>query len=144
MKADNTITIIGKIKDAANQLIVKELEKRGHIGLAPSHGDILSLLIMKGESTKTDIANSINRERSTVTTLIKKLEKLGYISSRINEADARSTIVSLTEKGQVMKKDFIDISETLYKRQYAGMTKKQIDDFRKGLLMMHQNFMDKK
>ncbi len=144
MKADNTITIIGKIKDAANQLIVKELEERGHMGLAPSHGDILSLLIMKGESTKTDIANSINRERSTVTTLIKKLEKLGYINSRVNEADARSTIVSLTEKGQLMKEDFIDISEMLYKRQYAGMTKKQIDDFRKGLLMMHQNFMDKK
>lgn len=140
MKADNTISIIGKIKDAANQLIVRELVKRGHEGLAPSHGEILSLLLFKGELTKTEIAASINRERSTVTTLIKKLEALGYIKSRVNETDARSTIVSLTEKGQLMKTDFIEISEMLYERQYKGMTKGQIESFRRGLLKMHENF----
>jgi len=140
MKADNTVSIIGKIKDAANQLIVRELVKRGHEGLAPSHGEILSLLLFKGELTKTEIAASINRERSTVTTLIKKLEALDYIKSRVNEADARSTIVSLTEKGQLMKKDFIEISEILYERQYKGMTKGQIESFRRGLLKMHENF----
>lgn len=140
MKADNTISIIGKIKDAANQLIVKELVKRGHEGLAPSHGEILSLLLFKGELTKTEIATSINRERSTVTTLIKKLEALDYIKSRVNEADARSTIVSLTEKGQLMKTDFIEISEMLYERQFKGMTKGQIESFRRGLLKMHENF----
>lgn len=143
MKTDNTISIIGKIKDAANHIIVKELEARGYLGLAPSHGDILSLLIIKGEMTKTEIAQSINRERSTVTTLIKKLEKLEYIESRVNEEDARSIIVSLTEKGHQMKVDFIEISELLYQRQFKGMTKKQIETFRQGLLKVHQNFLDK-
>lgn len=141
MRADNTVSMIGKIKEAANHIIVRELEVRGHHGLAPSHGEIIYLLILRGEMTKTDIAHSINRERSTVTTLIKKLEILGYISSRPNKEDARSTLVSLTEQGKAMEKDFVDISELLYDTQYKGMTKKQVEIFRECLTKMNTNFM---
>lgn len=141
MRVDNTVSLIGKIKEAANHVIVKELEARGHFGLAPSHGEIIYLLIFKGEMTKTDIALSIHRERSTVTTLIKKLESLGYISSRVNKDDARSTLVSLTEKGKEMETAFIEISELLYDTQYKGMTKKEIELFRECLIKMNSNFM---
>jgi len=142
MKVDNTISMIGKIKDGANVIIVRELEARGHAGLAPSHGEILMILLFQGEKTKTDIANAIGRERSTVTTLLQKLDRLGYIESRINQEDARSTIVSLTEKGLGMKKDFIEISELIYDRQYRGMTKKQIESLRVCLTKMQKNFKD--
>jgi DNA-binding MarR family transcriptional regulator len=142
MKADNTISVIGKIKDGANNIIVRELEARGHAGLAPSHGEILMILLFQGEKTKTDIASAIGRERSTVTTLLQKLNRLGYIDSRVNEEDARSTIVFLTEKGQAMKTDFVEISEKIYERQYRGMTKKQIDSLRMCLLKMQKNFSE--
>lgn len=39
-----------------------------------------------------------------------------------------------------MKTDFIEISETLYERQYKGMAKGQIESFRRGLLKIHENF----
>lgn len=141
MRVDNTISRISKIKYVSNNLIVKELEKRGHSGLAPSHGDILSALIFHGEMTKTEISNKINKERSTVTTLIKKLEKEGYLSSRINEEDSRSAIVYLTPKGKIMKKDFIEISEMLYEIQYSGMSEEQIESFKKGLELVYKNFV---
>ena len=140
MKVDNTISRISQIRDLANHVIVKELEKRGHVGLVPSHGNILSALLFQGEMTKTEISNTIKKERSTVTTLLKKLEKLGYIVSRVNEEDGRSAIVSLSEKGILMKDDFIEISEKLYDIQYQHMDEEQVKLFKEGLEQVYQNF----
>jgi DNA-binding MarR family transcriptional regulator len=59
----------------------------GYEEIAPSHGDLISVLMFRGEMTKTELANVINRDRSTVTVLIKKLEKLGIIAtSEVNDA----------------------------------------------------------
>lgn len=144
MGIDNTISRISQIRDLANQVIIKELELRGHVGLAPSHGNILSALLFHGEMTKTEISNGIKKERSTVTTLLKKLEKLGYIVSRVNEEDARSTIVSLSEKGILMKGDFIEISEKLYDTQYQHMDEEHVKYFKEGLEQVYQNFKSQK
>ncbi|MBI9010821.1 MAG: MarR family transcriptional regulator [Clostridiales bacterium] len=144
MKTDNTISRISRIRDLANQVIVKELELRGHVGLVPSHGNILSALLYHGEMTKTEISSGIKKERSTVTTLLKKLENLGYIVSRVNEEDARSTIVSLSEKGILMKDDFIEISEKIYDIQYQHMDEEQVKCFKEGLEQVYQNFKSHK
>ncbi len=144
MRIDNTISRISRIRDLANQVIVKELELRGHVGLVPSHGNILSALLYHGEMTKTEISNGIKKERSTVTTLLRKLENLGYIVSRVNEEDARSTIVSLSEKGILMKEDFIEISEKLYDIQYQHLDEEQVKCFKEGLEQVYQNFKSQK
>ncbi len=107
MMMDGTISRISRIRSNANKLIVKELELRGHYGLAPSHGNILSILIFEGEMTKTFLSDKINKDRSTVTVLLRKLQQLGYIDTKINTEDSRSHVVYLTQKGSDMKKDFI-------------------------------------
>lgn len=144
MRADNTVSKISRVRDLANQVIIKELEKRGHMGLATSHGDILSVLLHNGDMTKTEISNRIGRERSTVTTLLKKLEHLGYVSFRVNEDDARSTIVSLSERAILMKNDFIEISEKLYDIQYQHLDEEQVKCFKVGLEQVYQNFKSQK
>ncbi|SHI00908.1 MarR family winged helix-turn-helix transcriptional regulator [Clostridium grantii] len=140
MKADNTISKISRIKEYTNKLIVEELINRGYNGLAPSHGDIIAALLKKGEMTKTEISNSICRDRSTVTVLVRKLNELGYLSTRTNEEDSRYSMVFLTEKGKELKEDFIEISEKLYSIQYIGMTEEQIKSFKDGLEMVYDNF----
>lgn len=140
MRTDNTISLISSIREHANKYIVTELERRGHKGLAPSHGNILSVLLFKGEMTKKQISKAIDKDRSTVTVLLRKLEQLGYITSRVNEADSRSSIVSVTNKGQVMKSDFIAISEGLYHIQYKDMNENQIQVLKAMLKQMEINF----
>jgi DNA-binding MarR family transcriptional regulator len=140
MRVDDTISTISKIKTLSDNLIVHELEKRGHDNLAPSHGNILAYLIFQGELTKTELARKIKKKGNTVTTLVKKLEDLGYVASRVNAKDARSTIVYLTQKGIEMKDDFIEISNQLYDVQYEGFTPNEIEEFRTLLMKMKKNF----
>lgn len=140
MGTDNTMSLISRIRANSYRYIVYQLKSRGHEGLAPSHGDILSLLIFYGEMTKKEIADRIHRDKSTVTTLIKKLEKLGYIDTKENAMDRRSSLVFLTQKGIDMKSDFLEISEQLFEIQYRGMDDELIAQVKKGLRMIDENF----
>lgn len=133
MKTDKTIYLIGRIREKANELILKELAKIGFKDIAPSHGDILATLFAHKELTMTEIANNIHRDRSTVTTLANKLTKLGYISSRKDPQDNRSTIIFLTQKGKELEPGFKQISQSLYEIEYKGVSEEEKEVFQKVL-----------
>lgn len=140
MKTDRTIYLIGRIREKANEFILKELEQVGFKDIASSHGDILATLFKQGECTMTDIANSIHRDRSTVTTLVNKLIKLGYISSKKDVNDNRSTIIFLTEKGRELEPSFKEISQNLYNIEYKGISEDEKKVFEKILEKIYNNF----
>jgi len=140
MKTDKTIYLIGRIREKANELILKELDQIGFKDIAPSHGDILSTLFKYGECTMTDIANSIHRDRSTVTTLVNKLTRLGYVSSRKDINDNRSTIIFLTEKGKELEPSFKAISQKLYEIVYKDISDNEKEVFKKILEKIYNNF----
>jgi DNA-binding MarR family transcriptional regulator len=140
MKTDKTIYLIGRIRERANEFILKELEQIGFNDIAPSHGDILVTLFKHGECTMTDIANSIHRDRSTVTTLVNKLIKLGYIASKKDVNDNRSTIIFLTKKGKDLEPSFKEISQKLYDMEYKGVSEDEKEIFKKILKKIYNNF----
>ena len=143
MRYDNTINLISRIKELAGIIIVSELEKLGIKGIVPSHGDIIVTLMKYGELTMTEIAEKINRDRSTVTTLIKKLNKIGFTATRKNESDQRSNLVFLTTKGKELEEGFKEISEKLYSIQFEGVNEEEKEIFRSVLIKMYNNFNKK-
>ena len=140
MKKDNTIYQIARIREKVNRFLLNELDQIGFSDLAPSHGDILATLYENKELTMTEIANNIHRDRSTVTTLVNKLIKLGYICSRKDPEDNRATIITLTEKGRQLEPGFREISQKLYDIEYRGISKEEKEVFRKVLNKIYDNF----
>jgi len=140
MKADNTIKLLSRTKEYADQVIIEGLKKMGVDGVVPSHGEIIATLFKQEELTMTDIANKISRDKSTVTTLVKKLIKAGILTTRPNEKDKRSSYVYLTIKGRTLEQGFKDISEELYKIQYLDITDEERYIFRQVLIKMNLNF----
>jgi MarR family transcriptional regulator, organic hydroperoxide resistance regulator len=109
-------------------------------GLAPSHGDIIAVLLYHGATTMTALARHINRDRSTVTTLVQKLADEGYVTFKDNPDDARSRLVYLTDTGTDLKATFEAIS-----RQLSETLWDEIDDetqitFRETLRQIIRNF----
>jgi len=139
MKIDNNIRLIGRIREKANDFIISELAKEGVIGIAPSHGDVIVALIKQKKMTLTEIANKINRDRSTVTTLVNKLIRLGYIKSQKNPKDNRSSLISLTTKGKSLKPTFEDISLKLMIAEYKGISQEERETFLKILEKILKN-----
>lgn len=66
------------------------------------------------------ITSFIHKDKSTVTSLVNKLEKIGLVEKFKNCSDSRSTIVKLTKKGKktepiVMEDISNKLLETTYK-----------------------------
>ena len=117
----DTASMVGKIRDAVNNLILSELNKHGVNGIAPSHGDILMCLYEKNSLSVKELAEKIHRTQPTVTVLIDKLQKLGYVERIKSWEDNRVTLIKLTEKGVHLKPIFREISKKLNTVIYGGL-----------------------
>lgn len=107
------LSLISKIHEKGNRFIIDELKNNGAEGLVPSHGDILVCLYKNGKMTMKDIADCIHRTKPTVTVLVDKLEKLGYLKREASDKDCRYTNIVLTQKGEDFKPTFEKISKDL-------------------------------
>lgn len=121
----NLLALVSKIHEKGNRFIIEQLKKNGADGLVPSHGDILICLYEQDKMTMKDIADKIHRTRPTVTVLVDKLEKLGYIKREISQEDSRYTYIILTKKGQDFKPIFEKISEDLNNLLYKNLTEQE-------------------
>lgn len=121
------ISLIGNIHNSANKLIVENLKQHNLVGLAPSHGDILILLYNHIDGVPMNKINTtINKDKSTVTALVNKLEKMQLLEKFKNETDSRSTMVKLTQKGLDTKPIVIDeISTKLLNTTYKNFTNEE-------------------
>ena len=59
--------------------IRKEMEAKGISGIDISHGDVLYALMSNGPQPMNIISRRIDRDKSTVTSLVAKLEHLGLV-----------------------------------------------------------------
>jgi DNA-binding MarR family transcriptional regulator len=117
----DAVSMFGKIRDAANRMILLELEKHGVGSIAPSHGDILMSLYGRDGISVKELAEKIHRTQPTVTVLVDKLEKLGYVERKKSEEDSRVTLIKLTEIGIQLKPIFREISEKLNNVIYGDL-----------------------
>ena len=127
----NLLSLISKIHEKGNHFIIAELKRNGVKGLVPSHGDILVCLYEQNKMTMKDISDKIHRTRPTVTVLVDKLEKLGYVQREASKEDNRYTYIVLTKKGLDFKPLFEKISNELNDMLYKNLSDSEADTLEK-------------
>ncbi|WP_214827537.1 MarR family winged helix-turn-helix transcriptional regulator [Exiguobacterium algae] len=133
MAKKNAISLIGRIRDESNKLILSELEKHGVTEIAPSHGGIFLALYRHHRLTMKELSEEISRSKPTVTVLVNKLLKLGYIEKRKDLTDQRISYITLTEKGEALKPIFDEVSHTLNTLVYGNMSEDEQTRFEETL-----------
>jgi DNA-binding MarR family transcriptional regulator len=122
MKKDHIIFLIGRIQYKANRFLTHELKAHHIKGLAPSHGEILGSLMLRGPLPMSEIARIIDKDKSTITALVNKLLKLGYVEKKSHLTDNRISLIALTRKGTALKTDFQLIAKKLRAQSYIGIS----------------------
>jgi DNA-binding MarR family transcriptional regulator len=141
IRIDIAVGLIANIREKSAQFLNEELKKAGVEELNSSHGTILSALYDNdGQMTMNEISKYISRRKSSVTDMVKKLEKLGYIERKHDEKDARVINVFLTEKGLEFKKIFLKISKNLLEKIYVGFQDDEKEALVKALIRVKKNF----
>jgi MarR family transcriptional regulator, organic hydroperoxide resistance regulator len=122
VKTEGIIALVASVREKANRFITGELKKRGITDISTPHGGIFVHLFRNGELSMGEIAQKIDRDKSTVTALVKRLVDLGYVETSQSPSDSRVTMVKLTHKGAVLENDFKEISKDLLEKVYGGST----------------------
>ena len=122
MKHD-AVMLMGRIHELTQKWLRGELASAGLPGVAPSHGDVLALLFMKGEATMHELAAFAHRTKATTTVLVDKLEAMDFVRRAESGDDARTRVVVLTKRGEALKEDFERISSKLVSMVYAPIGK---------------------
>jgi DNA-binding MarR family transcriptional regulator len=125
MDSSGIIALIGTLRGHAYRFIQGELSSHGMKGLTPSHGAILDQLFGGDEISMSEMAARIDRDKSTVTTLVQKLVRHGYVAKRKDPDDTRITYIRLTPAGRALEPSFREISRALLRRTYAGFAGKE-------------------
>lgn len=126
---DDVANNIAVLRSRVNAFIAARLAEEGILDLLPPHGAVLTALYESGPQSMKAISERVNRDKSTLTVLARKLESLGYIEKAADRDDSRVTILRLTEKGVAFRALFERISEELRRTLWGDAPDREREDF---------------
>ena len=127
MKSTAIIALLSTVRERVHRQLRLELSAHGMKALSPSHGAILSELFVHQRLTMSDLSARIDRDRSTVTTLVAKLVEHGFVVRQRAATDGRVTHISLTDKGKGLEASFHEISHRMLERTFKGFSAEEKD-----------------
>lgn len=116
------LSLISKLHESGSRFIVESLKANGIMDFSPSHGDILAALYTKNRITMKEISSQIHRTKATVSVLVDKLEKTGFVKREKAVEDNRVTYILLTKKGENFREVFNQISKDLNDMLYKNLS----------------------
>lgn len=87
-----------------------------------------------------EISEKINRDKSTTTQLVKKLESLGYVKTSSSPEDSRIKLVKLTPQGIKYNDTTSAISDRLKDKFFTGLSDSEISKLEVTLDKISENF----
>ena len=141
MDVNSSISLLSHIHTITADFIIEKLKERGYPDFASSHGNILFQLSVNEEMTMGELSEKINRDKSTTTVLVRKLESEGFITGKPDPADKRSRIIYLTAKGKQFNQTAMDLSKDLLETFYRGFSEEEKQTFFQSLMRIKDNFI---
>lgn len=134
-------TYVSLLRIKMNDFIKIKLKEVENYDLVPSYGALLSLLYKNdGKVQINTIYNTLLKQKTTITEMINRLVKLGYIKKEKCTEDRRVTYVVLTEKSLAFKDDFQNISKELLDQTLKGFTEEEKVEFVRLISKATKNF----
>jgi len=136
---DRLIFLISKVCQKLIINLQKTFSESG-IEVTPIQVMLLFYLQKKEGSSLTQISQGLMLENPTVTGLIDRLEKSGYVKRSDHPNDRRVYLIYLTEKGNRVADKALPIVKRLNKQIQKGYSKGEIENFKKVLIGAFNKF----
>lgn len=118
----NFIYAMSRIRHQAHSFLEEEMRREGVRDIAPSFGEVFVIVTIKGPMPMKDIARHTYKDKSTITGVVKSLEKHGYVKRVGDPSDGRASLISPTEKAKKIMAKFTLISRRMNARLFSGFS----------------------
>jgi len=125
VRRGNFLYTLNSIRQRLFAYLESELARQGIRGIAPSHGDILHILYKKGTLHLRDLTELSLKDKSTITTVISRLEANGYVTKIRDNNDKRLVNIQFTEKAETIKPALEQISEKMNSQLFEGLSEEE-------------------
>jgi DNA-binding MarR family transcriptional regulator len=108
-------------------------------GLSIATWRVLAVLANDGGSRLTDISGKTSIELSTLSRLVTRLIRDGYVSRSRAVTSNREITVQLSPKGRTLVAELTPVAEDLQRAAIDGLTKAELKTVKRALTRVYQN-----
>jgi MarR family transcriptional regulator, organic hydroperoxide resistance regulator len=121
--------LISKINQTSGRIFDNKLKSYGIGDLNTAQGRIIFSLWQHDNLSITELSRQTALGKTTLTSMLERLEQRGYIIRDTDEKDKRKTVISLSEKCRALESRYADVSNEMTSLFYEGLSENQIDGF---------------
>ncbi len=119
---------MAKIRQVAERIFYRKLKESG-IEINPAQGRIMFALWQNDGISIQELAKKTQLGKSTLTSMLDRLETMGYVRRQRSEQDRRKIFILRTPKDKMMEKQYGELSEAMTELWYRGFSPDDIEAF---------------
>ena len=135
-------TLISQIHQVCQRVWHAVLSRNGLEDLAGARGRVIFALWSEDKIPIKKLVEKTSLDKATLTGIIDRLERDGFVCRVPSPNDKRATLVSRTGKDEIFKKKVPKVSDEQNALFYKGFSKKEIEVFENYLKRVLQNCKD--
>jgi DNA-binding MarR family transcriptional regulator len=130
--------LMAKIRQVAERIFVRKLKEYG-IEINPAQGRIMFALWQNDSISINELAKKTQLGKSTLTSMLDRLEQMGYLKRRRSRDDRRKILIYRTEKDRAMENKYVEASQEMTILFYKGFALSEINRFENDLKRILNN-----
>ncbi len=130
--------LTGKVSGLINRTLLKAFALDS-IDITTEQWSVLSCLWEKDKVTQQTLCNLTRKDKPSMTRLIDKLERNGYVVRVSDASDRRINLIHLTEKGAKMRVKATNIVQKIVRKALNGISNEDLDKSRNVLVQIMTN-----
>ena len=114
------------------------------LGLYKGQPPVLKALWEQDGMTQSDLADALDRSPSTITKMVQRMERSGFLERRPDPDDERVSRVHLTAMGRRVQSDVEAVFQRFAEEIFAGFTEEELASLYAMLQRLHRNIEEGK
>ncbi len=113
--------------------------KKNNIDLTPEQFLLIDLLWNEGPMSQQVMADTMHKDKNSITNLADQLEKKGWVVRKKDDFDRRSNILTLTEKAESLKLEAKEKGISILEQIIEGISEEDLTVFLNTLEKLSDN-----
>jgi DNA-binding MarR family transcriptional regulator len=130
--------LMAKIRQVGERIFLRKMKDCG-VEINPAQGRIMFALWRSDGISIQELAKKTQLGKSTLTSMLDRLEAMGYIRRQRSDSDRRRILIFRTAKDRALEKKYVELSEEMTELWYRGFAETEIDQFETSLQKILDN-----
>ena len=133
--------LMAKIRQVAGRIFERML-KDCNIEISSAQGRIMFALWQEDGISINELGKKTQLKKSTLTSMLDRLERMGYVRRQRSKKDRRKILIQRTNKDKNLESEYVKLSQEHTKIFFHEFSEEQIDRFEKDLKHILNNLTE--